>query len=275
MHIAQVLTYLEFGHYIRFVIKFQCYVVKRRIKKVYYVMGRNNYFQFKQFKIIQEKSAMKVGTDGTLLGAWADVTGAKTVLDVGTGTGLIALMIAQRSSAKIMGIEIEKNAADEAKGNVQSSPWKERVSIENSSFQDFVKSITDSFDLIVSNPPFFANSYKNKCENLAIARHNDLLPLSELINGVLNLLNEIGKLAIILPVVSAEEFIELAKSNGLYLARLTEVKPNANKETNRFLMEFTKEQTILKTDCLVIYNEPGSDYTESYKNLTCDFYLKF
>lgn len=235
----------------------------------------NNYFQFKQFKIIQEKSAMKVGTDGTLLGAWANVSGIKNVLDVGAGTGLISLMIAQRTSAKILGIEIEKNAAKEAKENVQNSQWENRVVIKNISFQQFEKSSKEKFDLIISNPPFFSNSYKNKITNLAIARHNDLLPFSELIKDSVKLLNENGRLAVILPVIQAEEFIELAKPEGLFLSRLTKVKPKATKEPNRFLMEFTKKQTTLKSDYLTIYNETGIDYTELYKELTRDFYLKF
>jgi len=238
-------------------------------------MGRNNYFQFKQFKIIQEKSAMKVGTDGALLGAWVNITGVKKVLDVGAGTGLISLMIAQRSSAKILGIEIEKNAAEEASENVRRSPWESRVSIENISFQDFANYKTEKFDLIISNPPFFTNSFKNEVENRAIARHNDYLPFIELIKGAETLLIESGSLAVILPVIPAEQFIELATSTGLNLARLTEVKPNVNKEINRVLMEFTKTVSIQKHDSLVIYNETGSDYTEAYKQLTGDFYLKF
>ncbi len=235
----------------------------------------NNYFQFKQFKIIQEKSAMKVGTDGALLGAWANIFGIKNVLDVGAGTGLISLMIAQRSSAKILGIEIEKNAAVEANENVQRSPWKNRVAIENRSFQEFEMSSKGKFDLIISNPPFFTDSYKNKNTNLAIARHNDLLPFSVLIKGSIKLLSKNGKLAIIIPVIQAKIFIELAKREGLNLCRLTTVKPNAKKDSNRFLMEFIQNETLLKKDYLIIYNETGTDYTDSYKQLTRDFYLKF
>ena len=218
---------------------------------------------------------MKVGTDGVLLGAWANVDDTKNVLDVGAGTGLISLMIAQRCNAKVLGIEIEKNAAKEASENVQNSPWKNRVVIKNISFQEFVNSSKEKFDLIISNPPFFSNSFKNEIKNLAIARHNDLLPFSELIKSSIKLLNENGRLAVILPVIQAEEFIELAKPEGLYLSILTKVKPKEKKESNRFLMEFTKKQTILKTDYLTIYNEPGTDYTDLYKQLTRDFYLKF
>ena len=238
-------------------------------------MGRNNYFQFKQFKIIQEKAAMKIGTDGVLLGAWAHVSGVKSVLDVGTGTGVIAIMMAQRSTAKIIGIEIEKNAAGESIFNLQNSPWKERISIENLSFQEFVETSQSTFDLIISNPPFFINNTKNPDRNRTIARHNNLLPLTDLVNGSVKLLKKSGKLALILPVIAAEEFIKLAKNEGLHLVRLTEVKSNLQKNTHRYLMEFTKKQTALKKDCLTIYKESGSDYSELYKQLTCDFYLNF
>ena len=172
-------------------------------------------------------------------------------------------------------LNVEKNASEEAIENVQNSPWKNRVTIKNISFQKFATLSKKKFDLIISNPPFFSNSYKNETPNLAIARHNDLLPFLELIINSIKLLAKNGKLAIILPAIQAEEFIELTKPEGLNLSKLTKVKPKATKEPNRFLMEFTKMQTPLKTEYLTIYNETGTDYTESYKQLTRDFYLKF
>ena len=235
----------------------------------------NNYFQFKQFKIIQEKSAMKVGTDGILLGAWTNVENTNTILDVGTGTGLIALMLAQRTKAKITGIEIEKYAAEEATENARNSSWENRIAIENIPFQEFVTSSKEKFDLIVSNPPFFANSLKSDNKNRTVARHNNLLPFSGLIKGAVKLLNENGRFSIILPVIPAEEFIELAKNEGLNLVRLTKVKPRASKNANRFLMEFTKGDSTLINEYLTIYNEDDSNYSELFKQLTCDFYLNF
>ena len=179
-------------------------------------MGRNNYFQFKQFKIIQEEAAMKVGTDGVLLGAWASVNGVKSVLDVGTGTGVIAIMLAQRSTAQIMGIEIEKNAAEEADFNSQNSPFSKRISIKNLPFQELAETTQNTFDLIISNPPFFINNTKTPNPSRTIARHNDLLPLMDLVNGNVKLLEENGKLALILPVNEAEKFIKIAKNQGLH-----------------------------------------------------------
>jgi tRNA1Val (adenine37-N6)-methyltransferase len=239
-------------------------------------MGRNNYFQFKKFRIIQEQAAMKVGTDGVLLGAWADTSSAKTILDVGTGTGLIALMMAQRSDALITGIEIESMASAEALRNAFNSPWKERIILINSSLQEFVKREHQLFDLIVSNPPFFINSQKSKYELQAIARHNHLLPLSDFITCCLLLLNPQGKVSVILPVDSAEILIRLAENNNLFLYRKTEVKPKPAGKSHRYLLEFSKTRgEEVHTDVLAIHNDDGSNFTEEYKNLTREFYLNF
>ena len=218
---------------------------------------------------------MKVGTDGVLLGAWTNVSGVKNILDAGTGTGVIALMLAQRSDAQITGIEIENKAAKEAAENANYSNWNNRISIKNISFQQFAETSTKKFDLIVSNPPFFVNNQKSKDNNLAIAKHNDLLPFSEMISGSIKLLEHNGKLALILPVEPAKIFIELAYKNGLFLNRLTQVRPNYRKEVHRFLMEFSKNKTEIETFELAIHEDDRSDFTPKYKNLTKEFYLNF
>lgn len=238
-------------------------------------MGRNKWFQFKQFKIIQERAAMKVGTDGVLLGAWAGVEGVKKVLDVGTGTGLIALMIAQRSESKITGIEIERKAAEEAAENARNSPWNSHIDIQNISFQAFVANSAEKFDLVISNPPFFTNSQKSKCHYLAMAKHNHLLPLPELAKGAGKLLAPKGKLAVILPVDAAREFTKTALNEGFFLIRETEVRPNNRKKPHRFLLEFSKTKVLLKKDFINIHTDDGSDFTEQYKTLTRDFYFNF
>jgi len=237
-------------------------------------MGRNNYFQFKQFIIQQEKSAMKVNTDGVLLGAWTNVTGAKTVLDIGAGTGLISLMIAQRTEAIITGIEIEKNAADEAAQNVKNSKWCDRVSIQHISFQDFVATAKNKFDLIISNPPFFSNGVKNTNPHLSMARHNHLLPFEDIINGSKMLLSKNGMLSLILPAGSANEFIEKALFRNLFLSRLTEVKPFPDSKPNRCLMEFRKVQGALQKTEMLVFDETRKDYSKEFKTLARDFYLK-
>ena len=237
-------------------------------------MGRNNYFQFKQFKILQEKTAMKVNTDGVLLGAWTNTNGAKTVLDIGTGTGLISLMIAQRSDAIITGVEIENDAANEALGNVQNSTWSNRIFIQNSSFQDFAKTTTNNFDLIISNPPFFSNGIKNTNPQISMARHNHLLPFEDIIAGAVKLLSDFGKLALILPFEQANKFAEKARHNSLFLIRLTEVKPFPDKEPNRCLMELGKQEQVLQKNQMSVFDESGSEYSDEFKNLVREFYLK-
>ena len=235
----------------------------------------NNYFQFKQFKINQEKSAMKVGTDGILLGAWANVSNARNILDIGTGTGLIALMLAQRTSAKIHGIEIEEKAFIEAVNNVKLSPWDNRINIQHVSFQEFVETNILKFDAIVSNPPYFDNSLKPKNNLRGKARHTETLTCSELIAGVDKLLASEGCFNVILPTKRAIDFISQARASALFLKRLKTVKPNEKKETNRYLMEFQKKKTTLQESSLTIYKNEVAEYSDDYKMLTKDFYLNF
>ncbi|HYQ58408.1 MAG TPA: methyltransferase [Draconibacterium sp.] len=237
-------------------------------------MGRNNYFQFKQFRIEQHRSAMKVGIDGVLLGAWADVRGCNTILDIGTGTGLITLMLAQRSKAQITAIEIEKNAAEEAAENVAASPWGNQVDVRNVSLQKFAAETTSHFDLIVSNPPFFRNSLKAGDKNRSLARHTDSLPLEVLIEAVARLLSEHGRFSFILPLQAHNEIEDLARLNGLYLNRKTLVCPNRKKPTNRILIQMSKTETVAQTDHLTIYNNDGS-WSDTFKRLTEDYYLNF
>lgn len=219
---------------------------------------------------------MKVGTDGVLLGSWVNVGSAKTILDVGTGTGLIALMMAQRSNAYITGIEIENKAAEEASKNTKNSPWSNRVTIVNSSVQEFVKTKPYQFDLIISNPPFFSNSQKSKCELLAMAKHNHMLPPADLIDCSARLLNDDGRLAVILPYDSKKLITELAAKKQLCILRETEVKPNSLKKPHRFLVEFGKTAIkMIEKDVIHIHNEDGYGFTNQYKKLTQMFYLNF
>ncbi|MFV0590476.1 MAG: tRNA1(Val) (adenine(37)-N6)-methyltransferase [Draconibacterium sp.] len=237
-------------------------------------MGRNNYFQFKQFKIIQEKSAMKVGVDGVLLGAWVKINSTSRILDVGTGTGLIALMLAQRSEAQVTAIEIEENAFREAVANVDASLWQNRIKVYHTSLQQFAKSEVPKFDLIVSNPPFFNRATPAAFAERTIARHNDLLPFSELLKSSAGLLSENGRIALILPLEALSEIQHWAEINELRLYRKTSIIPKTGKKENRVMLELGKKETAFSEDCLTIYNSDGS-FTEEYMLLTKNFYLKF
>lgn len=237
-------------------------------------MARNNYFQFKQFRIEQQRSAMKVGVDGVLLGAWTDVGKAKNILDVGTGTGLIALMLAQRSGAKTTAIEIEKKAADEATANVAASPWKERIHVQHISYQEFAAKNNEKFDLIVSNPPYFSNGYKAANNERTLARHNDKLSLTELITNATGMLDEDGRIALILPISELENVLKITAENGIYLQRFTEIKPKPVKSANRILVQFSRKNSIVQKSSLTIYGDDNS-FAEAYRELTRDFYLKF
>lgn len=218
---------------------------------------------------------MKVGTDSVLLGAWVNVSGAETILDIGTGTGVIALMMAQRSRAKITAIEIEKNAAEEALRNARNSKWKNRISILNLSLQEFLMKNSCRFDLIVSNPPFFINSQKSNCSNLSLAKHSDLLSLPDLAHGTANLLKHKGRMALVLPLTTALDFIKTADKEKLFISRMTEVKPKSMKNPHRLLMEFTTIKTVPEKTCLTIHNDDGFVFTDDYKKLTREFYLNF
>ena len=239
-------------------------------------MPRNNYFQFKQFRIIQEQSAMKVGMDGVLLGAWADISDAERILDVGAGTGLIALMMAQKNTTAVIdAIEIDPDALREAKINAQNSSWNNRINLELCSFQEFARRADQKYDLIVSNPPFFTNGHKAPLENRAQARHSDSLPLDDLISGAVNMLNTSGKIALVLPSGTFPEIEKLTGENKLFISRLCRVKPNPQKPEFRILIELTNSECLLEEESLMIEFEQHHDYTPNYKALTKDFYLKF
>jgi len=219
---------------------------------------------------------MKVGMDGVLLGAWADPSGAERILDIGTGTGLIALMMAQKNSlAQIDAIEIDPESFPEAIRNVQQSKWAGRIQIELSSFQEFAEQTDWKYDLIVSNPPFFTNGVKAPVENRAQARHSDSLPLEVLILGAANLLAENGRIVLVLPIESLPEISSLANLYKISISRLCRVKPNPIKPEFRILIELTNSECAIQESELMIEFEKHHDYTPEYKELTKDFYLKF
>jgi tRNA1Val (adenine37-N6)-methyltransferase len=234
-----------------------------------------NPFKFKQFTIIQEKSAMKVGTDGVLLGAWTSCENAKTILDIGTGTGLIALMLAQKSEAQITAIEIDAQAANEAKQNVENSPWGNRISVFNESIQEFTNKYPSKYDLIVSNPPFFSKSKKAENEARTLARHNDNLSLIDLMSCADLLLNEIGAFIVIIPADDVVIVTEEAHKKHLLCVQKLWIKPTPEIDTKRALLAFSRVEGECKESTMVLEMNGRHNYSDEYKKLTQDYYLNF
>jgi tRNA1Val (adenine37-N6)-methyltransferase len=235
----------------------------------------NNYFKFKQFTIFHDKCAMKVTTDSVMLGAWADVNGVNYALDIGTGTGLLALMIAQRTNAIIDAIEIDESACMQASENVSNSPWKKKIKIIHDTIQHFAYLTDKTYDMIISNPPYFQHSLKPPDKLRSAARHTTSLSYDELLINTQKLLAPKGKFSVIIPAVESENFTELAHIYQLYPSRITRIKPFPYANYTRVMIEFCfkKVNNILQND-LIIHNAIGK-YAEEYIQLTKDFYLKF
>ncbi|MBS1321434.1 MAG: tRNA1(Val) (adenine(37)-N6)-methyltransferase [Parabacteroides sp.] len=235
----------------------------------------NPYFQFKKFTIRHDKCAMKVGTDAVLLGAWTDTASCKNILDIGTGTGIIALMLAQRSCADIDAIDIDKEACVQAEENVAASPFAGRIKVIPASCADFARSMTQKkYDLIVSNPPYFINSLKCPDNKRSVARHTDSLPLSELIENARALLSSAGRIALVLPYEQLEEVRETAQKNSLHICRQTNVIPVPGAHPKRLLVELSPVSTDTKKRNTLTIEEALHQYTPEYIALTKDFYLK-
>ena len=232
----------------------------------------NPYFAFKQFTVRHDRCAMKVGTDGVLLGAWIDLNSSRRILDIGTGTGLIALMLAQRcSDVRIIAVDIDSAAVEQAQENIQASPWKNRVEVLQQDICTYHPHGT--FDTIVSNPPYFIDSLKCPDGQRSTARHTDTLDADRLIGKVSELLSPDGSFSIILPAEQTEDLIRVADEKGLYPSRQTRVITRPGLSPKRILMEFRKISTVFQPDELVIELERHV-YSEEYIALTKEFYLK-
>lgn len=232
-------------------------------------------FKFKQFSIHQDKCAMKIGTDAVLLGAWVNLgSDINSVLDIGAGTGIIALMMAQRSSAEVIdAIEIDDDAYEQCVGNFEYSPWSDRLFCYHASLEEFVDEVDDKYDLIVSNPPFYSTDFKSKNRQRDLARFEDAMPFNHLVDSASKLLSENGKFVVIIPFKEEEKFIALASNANLFPNRILRVKGNPTSNIKRSLLEFSFNKAETKIDTLIIETE-RHQYTQDYINLTKDFYLK-
>lgn len=244
--------------------------------------GRETTFRFKQFDVVNTLSAMKVGTDGVLLGAWAmsdlPADAAVSILDVGTGSGVIALMLAQRfSAARITGLEIDADACGEAAGNFCRSPWPDRLDAVRGDFSNPC-AVSRKFNFIVSNPPFYSDGLKAPDNARSMARHDGALSLDMLMRQAFRALYDDGRLSLVLPAERVDDLRYLATLNGFTLSRITNVRTVQRKPFRRILAELTKGATSGSGGCdestLMIYESPGT-FSREYKELLADFYLNF
>jgi tRNA1Val (adenine37-N6)-methyltransferase len=233
-------------------------------------------FRFKQFDIYHDKCAMKVGTDGVLLGAWCTAKDASSALDIGTGSGLIAMMLAQRQPGCVIdAVEIDRESFLQASENAARSPWSGRIRVHHNSFQEFCRKPDHQYDLIVSNPPYFRNSLTNPDPRRTNARHSGSLTMDEIIEGVLKLLAGGGRFCMIMPAAESEIFIKNASGSGLWCRKITTVHPNPGKPSKRCLMEFRRIKGDIQTDELIIELDRRHEYSDEFRKLTGDFYLDF
>ena len=233
-------------------------------------------FKFKQFAVNQDRCAMKIGTDAVLLGAWCPIdNNPKSILDVGAGTGILALMLAQRTNAdQIDALEIDEEAYEQCVENFENSPWADKLFCYHAALDEFVDDPEDEYDLIISNPPFYSEDFKTTDEQRDLARFQDAMPFEDLIEAADLLLSENGTFAVVIPYKEEERFIDLCAEYELYAVKATRVKGSQKTPIVRSLLAFKRyELSVLTADELVVEIN-RHEYTDDYINLTQDFYLK-
>lgn len=232
-------------------------------------------FTFKQFAVQQDRCAMKIGTDGVLLGAWVSVEhNPYNILDIGAGTGILSLMMAQRTNAvQIEAIEIDDDAFEQCAENFENSPWNDRLFCFHASLLEYIEAVDEKFDLIICNPPFYSEDYKTQETSRNLARFSDAMPLEHIIFAVINFLSDQGKFSIIIPYKEEQKYIEEASLINLFPNRILHVKGNPTSNIKRSLIEFSYHESDIKISELIIETD-RHQYTDAYINLTKDFYLK-
>ena len=234
----------------------------------------NDYFQFKQFRINQDRCAMKVCTDSCVLGAYADVRHATRILDIGTGTGLLALMLAQRTDARIDAVEIDKAATRQAAENAAQSPWASRIRVVENSILDFAQTHPAPYDCIVSNPPFFSNHLKRRDARQSAALHNDTLQLPDLIRVVQQLLTPQGRFIVMLPPHESTLLAGLCAETGLHKTEQLRLHDCVGGKLIRMIGGFGfSGDTILQTADLHIRDAGKQQYTDEFVRLLQPYYL--
>jgi tRNA1Val (adenine37-N6)-methyltransferase len=233
----------------------------------------SDFFRFKEFRIYQKGAAAKVGTDAMLLGAWVKPGTAENILDIGTGTGVLALMMSQKCEAMIDAVEIEEKSAGLAAVNFEASPWSYRIQLFKDDFNQYAQYCTLHYNLIVSNPPFFSRGYDEgySSESRRQARSQSALSYNDLLTGVQRLLSDDGYFALIIPAEQEEDFIKLAALHGLYPCSLCRVSSFENSPPKRLMLSLAREKEIFKEQELIIYRQPGR-YSQQYIDLTQDFH---
>ncbi len=218
---------------------------------------------------------MKIGTDSVLLGAWTSLeTQPFSILDIGAGTGVLSLMLAQRSNAQLIdAIEIDDQAYEQCVNNFEQSPWGDRLFCYHAALEEFVEEIEDSYDVIICNPPFYSEDYKTKNKQRDLARFQDAMPFEHLLMSVSKLLSKNGVFSVVIPFNETHTFIDLASQFNLFPKRILQVKGNPDSEIKRSLIEFSFLECESSIQSLIIETE-RHQYTEDYVNLTKDFYLK-
>lgn len=232
-------------------------------------------FTFKQFSVNQDRCAMKIGTDGVLLGAWTPlINNPYNVLDIGAGTGILSLMLAQRSSAEqIDAIEIDEDAYEQCVENFEASPWGDKLFCFHAGLDEFVDEPEDEYDLIISNPPFYTDNYKSDNSSRDLARFEDALPFEELIEAAALLLSDNGIFSVIIPYKEENRFVTMCKELDLFPLKITRVKGTPTSEIKRSLLAFCRMEQAPLVDELII-EISRHNYTSEYIELTKDFYLK-
>ena len=235
----------------------------------------NKPFQFKEFSVNQDRCAMKIGTDGVLLGAWATLDfNPFSILDIGAGTGVLSLMMAQRSNAEVIdAIEIDDDAYEQCVDNFESAPWGDRLFCYHAALQEFTEEIDDQYDLIISNPPFYSEDYKTEDKQRDLARFQDAMPFEHLIEAVAKLLSKEGKFVVVIPYSEEEKFLNLASKSGLFANNILHIQGHETSNIKRSLIELSFRESEILTKKLIIETS-RHQYTEDYINLTKDFYLK-